>query len=227
MTDQDRVSSEMATLMPAIRKAFKQGVEKHALSAALRVELRESALNLRLPNPEWPGPGDALVEPAGTPVTALRLCRELKLPSVDVEPQSVEEDLAKFGEETAQVYAQAVLSRLVAQAVKHPNATAPDADALRARAKLLGPPCRVVAGPGLHAAVKDLSDVLVEDVKAASDWPDQRALLLPLTSKGPWVEELEPEFVIEWEPDAGRAVNLQVSRRLYLHNAGTGYLYEP
>ena len=228
MADQDRATRDMATLMPMIRRAFKKGVEARELSSVLRVEQRESALNVRLAEPAWPGPGDDLVDPQGTPVTALRLCRELVLP-VDADPECVEHKLEGFGEDTAAAYLRAVLAKLVAAAGMPATAPAkpPDAVELRTRAKALGLPCRVVVGPTLYSTVKDLSDAFLEKPVLELSWPDQRALMLSLTSKGPWVEELEPAFVIEWEPAANRSVSLKAARRLYLHNADACYLYEP
>jgi hypothetical protein len=214
----------MATLMPVIRKAFTKGVGASKLSSVLRVEQRESALNVRLPKPVWPGPGDDLVEPRGKPVTALRLCRQLAF-QVDADPNGVANDVERFGEETAAAYVRAVLARLVA-AVGKPDTSLPDVRELRRRARALGLPCRAVAGPTLYDTVKDLSDASVEKVVLEPRWPDQRALVLSLTSKGPWVEELEPLFVIEWVPVAGLSVRLEAARRLYLHNADACYLYE-
>jgi len=228
VADQDRVTAAMEKLMPAIRKAFNKGVAAHKLSSVLRVEARESALNVRLPEPKWPGPCDDLVEPQGAPETALRLCRALNLPPVGTDRAQVEEAVERFGEDTAAAYFRAVLAKLVAAADRPiPAATTPPTAAqLRTQAKALGLPCRVVAGPTLYSTIKDLRDAYVEKVLLESQWPSQRALVVPLTSKGPWIEELEPEFVLEWAPAGTRAATLEASRRLYLRNAGACYLFE-
>jgi hypothetical protein len=83
------------------------------------------------------------------------------------------------------------------------------------------------AGPTLYNMFKGLGDPLVEKVPPEARWPAERALMLSLTEKGPWVEELEPAFVIEWAPAANLSVTLTATRRLYLHNAATCYLYGP
>ncbi len=230
MADQDRVTNAMVKLMPAIRKAFNKGVAAQKLSSVLRVDPRESALNVRLPDPDWPGPGDDLVGPGKTPETALRLCRSLDLQPVGTDKAQVEEEVERFGADTAAAYVRSILAELAAAAGKPspaPTTPPPTWKNLRAWAVDLGLPCRVVAGPSLYTNIKNLSDAFLEKAVLESTLPSESALVLSLTSKGPWVEELEPEFVIEWTPKGKRSVSLEASRRLYLHNAGACYLYEP
>jgi len=136
---------------------------------------------------------------------------------------------AALGDPDQQDDVRAILARLVAAADRPAIAPVPppDADELKARAKALGLPCRVVVGPALYSTHRELSDAFVEEVVLESSWPYQRALVLPLTSRGPWVEELEPAFVLEWGPAASLSVSLEAARRVYLHNINACYLYEP
>lgn len=226
MNDTDRVNRAMATLMPTIRKAFKRGIDPHPLSSVMRVDQRESALNVRLPDPAWSEPGDHLGEPTGPVELALRLCRNLEF-SVERNPAALEGDIQSFGEHTGKAYIRVVLERLVASARPMAAGTIPDADELRRCAKLLGLPCRVVAGPTLHHALQELSDNYVDKVVLERDWPPHRALVMLSTSDGPWVEELEPEFLLEWEPKVSPSVRLLATRRIFLHNEDMCFLYEP
>ncbi len=226
MTETDRMNSKMAELMPLIRKAFKQGTEKHKLSDVLRVELSESALNVRLPDPKWPAASDALVAPAGTPVTALRLFREVEIKPLKGTPKPPEETLSEFAEETTAAYVNAVVAQVIASIAQPYDNTEPDAQVLHKQAIALGPPCRVLVGADLYSTLEGTSDALVNEVQSAP-WEGRRTLVLPLTLKGPWVEELDPEFIIDWESGAAGWVKVQASRRLYLHNAGEAHLYDP
>ncbi|TCC53448.1 hypothetical protein E0H75_07085 [Kribbella capetownensis] len=238
MADQERVRNLMAKLMPLIRAAFadrfaatslKSGAKAPPkLRSLLRVELRESALSVRLPDPEWPDPDDALVKPKGTPVTALRLCREMTLKVLDRQQQQIMDDVEQFGESTAEVYRKVVLDALLDAATRHAPGR-PDAQELSTRATNLGVPCRVVAGSKLGLTAKDIGPSCVDgEVEVEADWPDERALVLSLRANGPWVEELDPEFVVEWEHAAAAgSVRLLASRRLYLNKPEKCYLYMP
>lgn len=226
MSDQDQLTDAMATLMPLVRKAFNKCAEDHQLSQVLRVDLRESAANVRLPDPEWPEPSDALVEPRGTPEKALRLCRRVVLHPL-VDRDQAERQAGEFAEETAAAYVRAVVNALADKA-RQPRprpAHPPGKQQLHATARSLGMPCRVVAAPDGFSELEKMSDAYVDGVVLESSWEGDQALVLSLRSHGPWVEELEPEFVLAWEPRPDRSVTLEASRRLFVHRADTCYLY--
>lgn len=230
MADQDQVTNTMVTLMPIIREAFKKGAEEHKLSSVLQVEQQESALNVRLLQPKWPKPGDNLVRPQEHPETAWRLCRERPLQPVHADQATVKREAEQFGKDTAAVYVRAVLSKLVDAADKRVIATTkqPDVAQLHKWAEELGLPCRVVAGPALYSTFDEkLSDAYVESVVLEEKWPPHRALVLSLTSEGPWVEELEPMFVIEWARISDDSVRVEAARRLYVNKPGACILYGP
>ena len=227
MADLDRVTSTMATLMPLFRRAFEKGAAQHTLSTLMRVVPRESALNVRLPDPKWPGPSDLLASPRGATETALRLCREMQLNTTS-EQAEVEEDAEIFGKETAEIYVQAVLDQLVAGAgrPRQQPTDVPTVDALQQQALQMGIPCKVLAGASVFTKHEKLSDPYIEKVVLQPHWPSQRALLVSMTSTGPWVEELEPTFVLEWEFGAGSNAKVQAHRRLFLHDLDQGFLFE-
>ena len=93
-------------------------------------------------------------------------------------------------------------------------------------AEQLGMPCRIVAGPGIYPTIKDLSDPYIEEVVLENRWSACRILMLPLTSTGPWVEELEVGFLIDWALGVNDSVTLGAGQRLYVHNAESCYLYD-
>ena len=226
MGDQDKLTEAMRKLMPQIRTSFVKGANRTKLTSVVRVETRESVGNVRLPEPGWPGPSDELVEPANEPDKASRLYRELSVTPMATDEMTLLADVTSFGEETAEAYRRAVLETVASGASEAPPAGPPNEHDLRARAERLGMPCRIVAGPGIYPTIKDLSDPYIEEVVLENRWSAYRILMLPLTSTGPWVEELEVGFLIDWALGGNDAVTLGAGQRLYVHNAESCYLYD-